>query len=75
MGCNADMLQAYCQAAKLEAAAVLPCVLDAGTNDVGLQQGPPYMGCVSARLQGGALQQVSPLSLAAITPICPVSSC
>ena len=58
MGCIADMLQAYCQEANLEAATVLPCVLDAGTNDYQLQKGYPYAGCKSARLQGSTLQQV-----------------
>lgn len=58
MVCNADMLQAYCQAANLEAATVLPCVLDAGTNDVELQKVPRYIGCKSATLQGSALHEV-----------------
>ena len=71
MVCNADMLQAYCQAANLEAATVLPCVLDAGTNDVELQKVPRYIGCKSATLQGSALHEVRlPCALGlAVSPI------
>ena len=46
--------------AGLEASTVMPCVLDAGTHDVFVQQCPKYLGCRAPRLEGAALEQVNP---------------
>ena len=55
---HADALQQYCRGKGLDPDSVMPCVVDAGTDDVRLQSSEDYKGVKTARLPGSALHQV-----------------
>ena len=62
--CHADALQQYCRGKGLDPDSVMPCVVDAGTDDVQLRSSEAYNGVKSARLLGSALHQVCQCCLA-----------